>query len=103
MRSIFPLLFSVFAPFAAAQHPATGGASTGSTAPAASLTNQYCLGCHNKKAATAGIAFDGLDPTNAGRNAAKWEKVLRKLRTGEMPPPGLPRPNPTVSAAFTAS
>jgi hypothetical protein len=72
------------------------------------LLDQYCVLCHNQKNATAGIALNGIalngiDPANAGPNAAILEKVLRKLRTAEMPPAGMPRPTAPVSAAFTRS
>jgi hypothetical protein len=67
------------------------------------LVDTYCVGCHNQKLKTGGIALDSLDPAKAGENAAKWELVLRKLRRGEMPPPGAPRPSPSVIASFTAS
>lgn len=57
------------------------------------FVKQYCQGCHNSRAKTAGIALDGY--ANAAAVAADsgaWEKVLRKIRTGEMPPTGLPQP-----------
>src|SRR3989442_12394248 len=60
-------------------------ARTGAPSPRA-LVDQYCVACHNHKAATAGVALDGLDFTNAGANASVLERVLRKVRTGEMPP-----------------
>ena len=53
-----------------------------------SLTDQYCVGCHNQKNATAGVALNGIDFANAAGNAPILERVLRKLRTGEMPPAG---------------
>jgi hypothetical protein len=46
--------------------------------------------------------LDGLDVLHVGDHAQEWEKVVRKFRTGEMPPPGLPRPEPAIYAA-TAS
>jgi hypothetical protein len=61
------------------------------------------VGCHNQKLKTAAVALDNLDPAKPGEDAATWERVLRKLRRGEMPPPGAPRPDTTVVAAFTAS
>jgi len=67
------------------------------------MLDQYCVGCHNQKNPTAGIALNGVDPANAGGNAAVLEKVLRKVRTGEMPPPGMPRPAAPVATAFTKS
>src|SRR3954454_2837122 len=65
------------------------------------LLDQYCVGCHNQKNPTAGIALNGIDVANAGVNTAVLEKVLRKVRTGEMPPAGLPRPAAPVAATFT--
>ncbi len=70
------------------------------TAPAA-IVKQYCSGCHNQKLKTAGIALDTVDPAKVGPDAAVWEKVLQKVSVGQMPPPGMPRPKPEVSAAFT--
>jgi len=72
-------------------------------APPPSLTDQYCVACHNQKALTGGVSLQGLDLSNAAANAAILEKVLRKLRSGEMPPAGLPRPSAAASAAFTKS
>ena len=64
---------------------------------------RYCTGCHNQQLKTAGIVLNGVDPAQPGENAQVLEKVLRKVRTGEMPPPGLPRPEPAVAQSFTAS
>ncbi len=65
------------------------------------LIQQYCVGCHNKKLSTAGVSLDGLDLANIGENAVVWEKVLRKVGAGQMPPAGLPHPSSSASAAFT--
>src|ERR1035438_704738 len=67
------------------------------------LLEQYCVVCHNQKNATAGVALNGIDLANAGPGAAVLERVLRKVRTGEMPPAGMPRPAAPVSASFTQS
>jgi len=37
--------------------------------------------------------LDKLDPSHTSENPDVWEKVVRKLRAGMMPPSGLPRPN----------
>src|SRR5690242_7483260 len=65
------------------------------------LVKQYCIGCHNSKLKTAGVSLEGLDWSKAGDNASVLERVLRKVRTGQMPPVGLPRPDAAVSASFT--
>jgi len=63
--------------------------------------DQYCVGCHNQKNATAGVCLEGVDFGNAAANAALLEKVVRKFGAGEMPPAGMPRPSAAASAAFT--
>jgi cytochrome c551/c552 len=57
------------------------------------LINQYCVTCHNERAKTAGLMLDKLDIDHAGEHADAWEKVVRKLRGGMMPPQGMPRPD----------
>ncbi|HKB12881.1 MAG TPA: DUF1587 domain-containing protein, partial [Vicinamibacterales bacterium] len=59
----------------------------------AEVLNQYCVTCHNGRLKTAGLELDKLDLAQVGNHAAEWEKVVTKLRTGEMPPPGRPRPD----------
>jgi mono/diheme cytochrome c family protein len=52
-----------------------------------------CFACHNEKLASGGLNVALLmKPESLLRNREEWEKVLRKLRTGEMPPKGIPRP-----------
>ena len=66
------------------------------------LLNQYCVGCHNEKTKTAGLALDKLDLEHPGSDPEAWEKVVRKLRAGMMPPSGMPRPDRTTLDAWTA-
>jgi cytochrome c551/c552 len=65
------------------------------------LINQYCVGCHNQKVKTAGVSLQALDPANVSQDAAIWEKVLRKVSAGQMPPTGLPHPQVAASEFFT--
>src|SRR3989449_1073290 len=58
-----------------------------------SVIDQYCVGCHNDKVKTAGLALNTLDVSRPGDAPEVWEKVVRKLRGGMMPPPGRPRPD----------
>jgi len=60
--------------------------------PQHKLIDQYCVTCHNEKAKTAGLMLDKLDIDHAAEQADVWEKVVRKLRGGMMPPQGMPRP-----------
>lgn len=57
-----------------------------SPSPQRALVNQYCVICHNQKAKTAGLMLDTLDVDHPGEHAEAWEKVVRKLRGGMMPP-----------------
>ena len=65
------------------------------------LIDRYCVGCHNDKLKTAGVSLETVDLANAGAAAGTLEKALRKVRTGEMPPPGVPRPSAAAAASFT--
>jgi hypothetical protein len=53
----------------------------------------YCIDCHSDVGKTAGITLEHASSTNVGGQAALLEKVLHKLRAGEMPPPGNPGPD----------
>src|ERR1700675_1352598 len=79
---------------ALAQQPAASGQT---------LLIQYCVTCHSQQAKTGGIVLENVNPDKPGENAQVLEKVLRKVSTGEMPPRGLPRPEPAVAKAFNAS
>jgi hypothetical protein len=54
--------------------------------------DKYCATCHNARLKTGGLALDRIDLARAAEASDTWEKVARKLRTREMPPPGAPRP-----------
>ena len=56
------------------------------------LIKTYCTGCHNARLQIAGLALDTLDLNAVPDNAEIWERAIRKLRGGMMPPPGLPQP-----------
>ena len=64
------------------------------------LLNKYCVTCHNARLKTAGLSLDTLDVTNVGGSPATWEKVVRKMRGGIMPPQGMPRPDAAAYDAF---
>jgi hypothetical protein len=65
-----------------------------------SMVDRYCEGCHNDAERAGDLALDRLDPSRVHADAATWEKVIRKLRGGLMPPPGEPRPNRERLATF---
>jgi cytochrome c551/c552 len=57
------------------------------------VLDRYCVTCHNQKLKTGGLELDKLSLTRAGADAETWEKVVRKVRAGMMPPAGAPRPD----------
>jgi hypothetical protein len=67
------------------------------------LLKRYCVTCHNERLKTGGLSLDGLDPAGAGEHGELWEKVVRKVRVGMMPPAGAPRPDADATRAFVSS
>src|SRR6185436_3592662 len=69
--------------------------------PYADLVGTYCVTCHNDRLKTAGLSLQALGLTDVPAQAEVWEKVARKLRTGEMPPSTVrSRPDPRIAAAL---
>ena len=82
------------------QQVPTPGPASGN--PYRKLLDRYCVNCHNQQLKTAGIEFDTMDLARAGDGAPVWEKVVRQLRTGMMPPEGMPRPPEEDRSAFSS-
>ena len=82
---------------AAAPRQAAGVRPAGGSRPAAArpdpaatreMLDRYCVTCHNQRLRTGDLALDTLDVANVGAAPGAWEDVVRKLRTGAMPPAG---------------
>lgn len=73
-----------------------------SPAPQSALLAKYCVTCHNQKLRTAELTLDTVDVGNVAPHADIWEKVLRKVRTGEMPPASRPRPDSASIQSFVS-
>jgi hypothetical protein len=56
------------------------------------VLDQYCVTCHNDRLKTAQLSLEHSDLSTAGDHPELWEKVVRKLRAGVMPPPDVRRP-----------
>src|SRR5690606_31552677 len=74
--------------------PGAGGQETGdlSQSPEWSLLDDYCVECHNFDDYAGGLALDTLELSTFHAEAETWETIVRKLRTGLMPPAGERRP-----------
>ncbi len=83
----------VFSPSGRTQ---TAEVTPATSAELSATLNQYCLGCHSAKVATAGIVLDpseeNLTRANLAEKAELWERVVRQLNAQTMPPPAMPRP-----------
>ncbi len=106
---LFVVLFAVIvrsaSPSADAQQAPGTAAPARAAAPAATsaeatFLNQYCIGCHNQRAKLGGLVLETLDVSRVGPAAETWEKVVKKIRTGMMPPSGAKRPDRAVLERF---
>ena len=81
-----------------AQQP-SGDAS----APHRSLVSQYCVACHDDITASGGFSWATIDVAHPELNAEQAEQVIRKVRSGMMPPVGAPRPDTVTLKAFASA
>ncbi|MEO8257900.1 MAG: DUF1592 domain-containing protein [Acidobacteriota bacterium] len=94
----------------AAQEPAAPAPSSAAQYNAAqynaaqynAVVKQYCVTCHNDRVKTAGLSLETLDLANVRAGGDAWEKVVRRLRRGAMPPEGVRRPDPATYQGLTA-
>src|SRR5262245_49820796 len=56
------------------------------------LVGQYCATCHSERGKAGGLTLAGFDAAKIGERPDVAEKMIRKLRTGMMPPPNARRP-----------
>ena len=85
---------------AAGQQPRQSSTTPAAVPAQQAFITQYCVTCHNQQTLTGGLALDAADLTNVSADAETWEKVVRKLHGGLMPPTGAPRPDRTTSEGF---
>ena len=67
------------------------------------LLDRYCVTCHNERLRTGGLLLDAADVDRVDLHRETFEKVVRKLRSGQMPPQGRPRPDATAVRAFVTA
>ncbi|MGH9722955.1 MAG: DUF1592 domain-containing protein [Bryobacteraceae bacterium] len=66
------------------------------------FVQKNCVGCHNASVKSGDMDLKALETAKTFDDDREiWEKVVQKLKTGQMPPPGVPRPPPEATAAIT--
>jgi len=93
---------------AIAAGPTGSAQGTDTTAPAVSasphakVVSTYCVSCHNDKTRSGELSLEHVDVTDVSKSVETWEKVIRKVRAGMMPPAGMPRPDAPTLEAFVS-
>src|SRR4051812_35085773 len=87
---------------AATPPPTPPSVQAASVASQRALLDKYCVTCHNQRTRAAGLLLDEAHVDRLSDDPATWEKVIKKLRTGAMPPVGLPRPDAATLDGFQA-
>ena len=77
-------------------------AQTTDTSQQRALLDKYCVTCHNQRLKTAGLLLDKANLDDISGASEIWEKVARKIQTGQMPPAGLPRPDHATADEFAS-
>src|SRR5436305_1470280 len=81
----FILITAIFAAPARAQAPAA--------VDHGAVVTKYCVSCHNERTKTAGLMLDKANIADPSATADIWEKAIRKMRVGMMPPQSAPHPD----------
>ena len=104
MRKAFLVFAATVLTFASRQSaaPAVQQAVPMSVESQRAVIDQYCSRCHNDKVKSGGFSWTELDVAHPETNAARAEKVIRKIHAGMMPPPGAPRPDAAALKSFVA-
>jgi len=90
------------APKPVASHPAP----LPNTAEFQATVTRYCVGCHNTRnplPAGAPLALDKVNLADPAADPVTWERVVKKLGVGAMPPQGAPTPGPAELGRFRSA
>ncbi|MGE0393303.1 MAG: DUF1592 domain-containing protein [Vicinamibacterales bacterium] len=81
-----------------------GGAGLAQPAsPDRAFLDRYCVSCHGASRRLGGVDLRELAAPAAGGDAALWERVIRQVRAGVMPPAGAARPAAAEATRFAQS
>jgi len=67
-----------------------------------STITKYCFACHNAQVKVGGLVLEGVSADDPSTKPEVWEKVVRRLKAGEMPPAGMPSPGLPSLRAFAS-
>src|SRR6266853_1146154 len=84
------------------QASARPAVASSTTSDYGTVVTKYCVTCHNERAKTGGLTLGKIDLTDVGAGADVWERVVRKVRVGMMPPQGAPRPDAATQTALVS-
>src|SRR4051794_38388183 len=84
-------------PLGAGQAPRTASA-----ADHGAVVTKYCVTCHNDRAKTGGLSLEKVDIGSPVAAPDVWERVVRKVRVGMMPPQGSPQPDAEARTALVS-
>jgi hypothetical protein len=88
---------------AAAQSEARTNASPSQAQTIREFTKQYCITCHNARLKTGNLVLEARDFDHPATDADVWEKVIRKVQVGMMPPAGVPQPDAATRRALVTA
>ena len=97
-----PQMPSRSAPVRAASAPVRAAQSVAVT-PAPEFLKRSCAGCHNDRARAGNLSVEAFDPAHVDGRIDIGEKIVRKLRTGMMPPENAPKPSAAARDAFASA
>ena len=90
-------------PPATAKPTVSHGASASSADGETQLVKRYCATCHSERGKAGQLSLASFNAAEATDHADVVEKMIRKLRTGMMPPAGAKRPDEKTLAALATS
>ena len=62
--------------------------------------DKYCVNCHSERLKSGGLALDNMNYSDVAASAGVWEKAVKKIRVGMMPPQGAPQPDAATRGAL---
>jgi len=90
------------APAAAVKAAAPAPRAAADASSSQSVVTRYCITCHNDRTKTGELTLEHADLADVPKSAELWEKAIRKIRAGQMPPAGMPRPDAAALEGFVS-